>query len=71
MSDKTWKTLRVVVELPIRGSYTAKQMSRDVEAALDKQLSKEMLSKPRGLDIIEVGNLRVKEYNRVKARQMS
>lgn len=60
---KGWRTLRVVVELPVRGSYTSKDLSWDVRRCLDQQLDAVLrTSRASGA---KFGVHRTKEYERV------
>lgn len=66
--SKTWKTVRAVVEMPVRGDFTEKDFVDNVQAVLSfSGRLKVVVGAAPGVQ--DVGTLRVKSYGRVEAKK--
>jgi len=59
---KGWRTVRVVVEIPVQGDYSEKDLSWDVRACLDERIGQTF--RRRHATTSKMGSPRVKEYGR-------
>lgn len=57
-----WRTVRILVEIPLRGNVTDKAVIENFKRTFDHSLPT--------LDVPEVGRVRVKDANRVERGQL-
>jgi hypothetical protein len=64
-SKTKWRTVRVVVEVPVRGDYSEKDLVWDVKRALDGHLDRRVIHQD-----VQTGLVQVKQMNMVLAHAM-
>lgn len=61
VSSKQWRTIRLIVEIPVRGDVQITAFCHDIRDILEEGIYKSDKSRR-----YEHGRFRVKDYNRVK-----
>ena len=59
---KGWRTVRAVVEVPVQGDYTEKDLTWDVRSCLEERMG--VTFRRRHANTSKFGTPRVKEFNR-------
>jgi hypothetical protein len=68
MERKGWRTVRAVVELPVQGTYSEKDLRWAVLFCLDERMGQ--VNRRRSADDSKFGLHRVKEFSRfIKAKR--
>jgi hypothetical protein len=63
-----WRTLRVVVEVPVEGDYTAKDLAWDVRRCIGDS-GGILFRKSLAHSNVKTGRIEVKEYDRVRTAE--